>query len=335
MSIEDFMDLKFPVSNMEKNIPVVRRKTEIRQSPSYINAIIKIQECSAQEANELGFIARLLVQATMPHSKPKSNEWSRRNGNFTLHMMAPSSVGLPYGRYARLLLVWVTTKAIRNKARMDKGYITEKEARRLDLGPSQRGLMSDLGIRSSGGENGSTDPFRDQIRRLFKTTISVIFTEIQEEAGYIFEVDAGARVAETSCIWWSTKQTEQDLLQGSYIELSPKFFQLITDRPVPIDLRVFRLIKKSKMALDIYCWATYRVSYLKRPTVIPWLSLMDQMGANYASVEGFTKRFDNGLKIVQQIWPALDASPTKKGLLLNPSHPHVPRKKDRSNEVWD
>ena len=24
------------------------------------------------------------------------------------------------------------------------------------------------------------------------------------------------------------------------------------------------------MALDLYCWATYRVSYLKRPTEIPW-----------------------------------------------------------------
>ncbi|EJG0324244.1 TPA: P-type conjugative transfer protein TrbJ [Vibrio parahaemolyticus] len=27
----------------------------------------------------------------MPHSNPKSNEWSRKNGNFTMHMMAPAA----------------------------------------------------------------------------------------------------------------------------------------------------------------------------------------------------------------------------------------------------
>jgi hypothetical protein len=69
-------------------------------------------------------------------------------------------------------------------------------------------------------------------------------------------------------IWWSAKYPERDLLSKSWVELSPKFFQLIVDRPVPLDMRVLRLIKRSPMALDIYCWATYRVSYLKRVTMI-------------------------------------------------------------------
>lgn len=97
----------------KKNVPVVRRKTKVEVRSSYLDSIIEIQECSAQEANELGFMARLLIQATMPHSKPESNEWSRKNGNFTMHMMAPSSVGLPFGCYARYLLLWVSTQAVR------------------------------------------------------------------------------------------------------------------------------------------------------------------------------------------------------------------------------
>jgi hypothetical protein len=38
-----------------------------------------------------------LVQATLPHSKPESNEFERCNGAFTLVMLAPSKIGLPYG----------------------------------------------------------------------------------------------------------------------------------------------------------------------------------------------------------------------------------------------
>ncbi|TON33335.1 pirin, partial [Vibrio parahaemolyticus] len=206
------MDTEFLVSNNKKNVPVVRRKTKVEVRSSYVDSIIEIQECSAQEANELGFIARLLIQATMPHSNPKSNEWSRKNGNFTMHMMAPSSVGLPFGCYARYLLVWVSTQAVRNKSKLDNGYITEQEARKLELGDSQRGFMKKLGVRSSGGENGSIDPFRDQMRRLFKTTISVSYTELNDESGYICEDETGARVADISHIWWSTKQSDQDSL---------------------------------------------------------------------------------------------------------------------------
>ncbi|MBE4290249.1 pirin [Vibrio parahaemolyticus] len=316
----------------KKNVPVVCRKTKVEVRSSYVDSIIEIQECSAQEANELGFMARLLIQATMPHSKPESNEWSRKNGNFTMHMMAPSSVGLPFGCYARYLLLWVSTQAVRNKSKLDNGFITEQEARKLELGDSQSSFMKKLGVRSSGGENGSIGPFKDQMRRLFKTTISVSYTELNDESGYICEDETGARVADISHIWWSTKQSDQDSLGESWVELSPKFFQLITDKPVPLDMRVLRLIKRSPMAVDIYCWATYRVSYLKRSTIIPWLGLMGQFGANYATVKDFKQGFEGGLIKVQLAWPELDATPTEKGLLLKPSAPQVPRRTKRQIE---
>ncbi|MDD8274354.1 pirin [Escherichia coli] len=327
MTIKDVTDVQAKGTTRRKSASVTSGTLEI--STKYIDNIIAIQERSAQEANELGFIARLLIQATIPHSKPKSNEWSRKNGHFTMHMMAPSSVGLPYGCYARLLLVWVSTQAVRNKSRLDSGFITEQEARKLDLGHSQRRFMEELGLGSTGGENGTIGPFREQMRRLFKTTISVSYTELNDESGYICEDETGARVADISHIWWSTKQPDQDSLWESWVELSPKFFQLITDKPVPLDMRVLRLIKRSPMALDIYCWATYRVSYLKRATIIPWSGLMEQMGSNYANVKNFKQRFKDGLKKVQQAWPELDATPTEKGLFLKPSAPQVPRQTKR------
>ncbi|EEC2698869.1 pirin [Salmonella enterica] len=307
---------------------------KVKRNTRYIDKLLAIQECSALEANEIGFIARFLIQATLPHSNPGLNEWCRKNGNLTMHMMAPSAVGLPFGCYARLLLVWVSSQAVRNKSKLDKGFITEQEARKLELGRSQRRFMEDLGLRSTGGKNGSINPFREQMRRLFKTTVSVTFAELNEESGYVCEDEMGARVADVSHILWRAKQPEKDFLWESWVELSPKFFQLITDKPVPLDMRVLRLIKRSPMALDIYCWATYRVSYLKRGTIIPWLGLMEQMGSNYSDVRDFRRRFNDGLEKVQRAWPGLDATPTDKGLLIKPGAPQVPRRKKYRTEGY-
>jgi len=63
---------------------------------------LAIEAHEAREAGALGYMARALVQATLPHSKPDTNEFERRNGAFTLVMLAPSRVGLPYGVIPRL-----------------------------------------------------------------------------------------------------------------------------------------------------------------------------------------------------------------------------------------
>lgn len=330
MRIKNLIDFQTQETTKKKKEFVTNNKMKL--DAKYVDKLIAIHECSAQEANQLGFIARFLIQATLPHSKPRLNEWSRKNGNLTMHMMAPSAVGLPYGCYARLLLVWISTQAIRNKSKLDKGIITEQEVRRLELGRSQRRFMEALGLRSSGGKNGSIVPLRDQMRRLFKTTISIMLTELNEESGCICEDEVGARIADISHIWWSVKYPDRDLFSQSWVELSPNFFQMITDKPVPLDMRVLRLIKRSPMALDIYCWATYRVSYLKRVTIIPWSGLMEQIGSNYADVKDFRRRFNDGLKKVQRAWPGLDATPTEKGLLIKPSAPQVPRRKKQRTE---
>ena len=38
---------------------------------------------------------------------------------------------------------------------------------------------------------------------------------------------------------------------------------------------------RSPMALDLYSWLTYRMSYLERLTGIPWGALQLQFGADY------------------------------------------------------
>ena len=78
----------------------------------FLEQSLAIEAEDARSAGELGFMARILVQATLPHSMPKTHEFERVNGRFTLYMNAPPSVGLPYGSYPRLALAWLSTEAV-------------------------------------------------------------------------------------------------------------------------------------------------------------------------------------------------------------------------------
>ena len=80
-----------------------------KQANKLITEALAIEARDAKEAGALGFMARALVQATMPHKKVKGNEFTRVNGAYTLTMLSPSIIGLPYGSIPRLLLAWLTT----------------------------------------------------------------------------------------------------------------------------------------------------------------------------------------------------------------------------------
>jgi hypothetical protein len=236
-----------------------------------INQALAIEDEQAQEAGALGFMARAMVQATLPHRAVAGNEFERRNGNFTLTLQAPSKIGLPYGSVPRLLLAWVTTEAVKTKSR------------ELELGDSMSAFMAELGLSPTGGANGSITRLKNQTRRLFSATVAASYEDGEQIA------DMGYRLADKSVLWWHSKDPEQAGLWKSTVTLSEHFFNEVIDRPVPIDMRAMKALKQSPMALDIYAWLTYRVSYLKRPTVIPWASLACNSGLQLctaAAVQG-------------------------------------------------
>jgi len=59
----------------------------------------------------LGFMARLLVQTTLPHSRQASKTFVRTNGALKVSVSAHPLLELPYGRYPRLLMAWSRRKS--------------------------------------------------------------------------------------------------------------------------------------------------------------------------------------------------------------------------------
>jgi hypothetical protein len=271
----------------------------------------------AVAAGALGFYARLFVQAGMPHTDPHAPQHVRSNGALTLTMMAPPVVGLPYGSLPRLLLSWVTTEAVRSKQR------------RLLLGNSLRAFMAQLGLNPSGGRRGDITRLRNQMRRLFASSISCVY---DGPGGWAM---ANVNVADTAELWWDPKQPDQMDLWDSTVVLGERFFEEIVRRPVPIDTRALKALTRSPLAIDLYVWLTYRMSYLKEPTTVPWELLSLQTGAHYKEVRQFRRFALRALPKVTavypdvQVRPELDEAGRPVGLRLEPSPPHVPQRPRR------
>ena len=283
--------------------------TGASQISKLVNAALEIEAQDAKDVGALGFMARSLIQATMPHSKPKDLIFHRENGNYTLTMTGHPKIGLPYGALPRLEMAWVTTEALRT------------QNRKILLG-TLSDFMRELGLVPTGGRWGSITRLKDQTRRLFSCHVSFTYDAADAKGN---EIAAGANlnIADNYVLWWNPKDPNQTSIFESEVELSEKFFKEIIEKPVPLDMRALKVLSRSPMALDIYSWLTYRMSYLKKPTSVSWEALQLQFGAEYKELKTFKFKFIKHLKSVLTEYPQARVSDESSGLLLLPSHTHV------------
>lgn len=279
---------------------------------------------------EAAFIARQLVQATLPHKNPGDVPlWKRTNGNLTLGIRAGinfktgKSYGYPYGTIPRLLMFWITTEAVRTKnPRLELGNHLASFMRRLGLHPDSRGKRSDA------------KRLRDQMERLFNATIS--FHQEREEDGRKGEAWLNMQVAPEGVLWWDERQPDQPTLWGSWIELSKQFFNAITAAPVPVDMRALKALKRSPLALDLYAWATYtayRTQQNSQSRSISWDALHEQLGAEYNDIKDFAKSARAALRKVQAVYPELGLEFEKGGVKVLPCNPAITIRAKRQKPV--
>jgi hypothetical protein len=286
-----------------------------RQLHPLLSIVQAIPIESALDAGALGFMAKFLVQTTLPHSEQTGTQYVRTDGNLTLRITDVGATGLPYGSYPRLILIWMTTEAVRTGNR------------ELELGSSLSSFMAQLGLQATGGHWGTIPRFRDQMRRLVGAAISTRWSS--DSNGQNQSGGENLLVAERFHLWWTPQELPHGSLAKSSVTLSMNFFEQLVAAPVPLDLRAVRALKRSPLALDLYAWATRRVSYLSRPTLIPWESLRRSFGAGYADTpQGrscFRVKAIEAFRRILTVYPELKIESDENGLLLRPSGPHIPK----------
>ena len=97
-----------------------------------------------QDLPEVGYLARLFTQTSLPYRDPGDvPAWGRRNGSLSLVVQPgmridqsgkPVSIGYPYGTIPRLLLTWLSTEAVRTQsAELSLGSSLAEFMRSLEL----------------------------------------------------------------------------------------------------------------------------------------------------------------------------------------------------------
>jgi len=278
---------------------------------SLLSAAVAVTQ-DQPDSEDLAYMARELVQCTLPHSDPGQVPfWRRKNGNITLSITSgydPESdglIGYPYGTVPRLILFFLTTEAVRKKS----PYI--------ELGNSYNAFIRQIGlsISSGGGKRSDAVRVRTQTRRLFGSSISFIETVMSPGApgtntgsGLRGELRLNMPVTSVSELWWNPHKPSQSVLWESWVELGEKFFEAITAAPVPVDLRALQTLKSSALALDLYAWATYKALSVRRkgkPQFVPWRGLAAQFGAEYNDIQNFRRKAEAALLKIQTVYPGL------------------------------
>ncbi len=275
------------------------------------------------DKTEAGFMARQLVQATLPHKNPGSVEaWSRKNGNLTLTIRSgwnskeEKSIGYPYGSLPRLLLFWITTEAVRTNSP------------RIELGSSLSQFMEKLGLDARrGGKRSDTKRLKEQMIRLFRATISFEYS-VNGRDSWI-----DMQVAPKGMLCWDERYPGKDALWESNIHLGEDFFNAIISSPVPVDVRALKALKNSPLALDLYAWATYTAYQTQRTgkeRSISWEHLHKQFGAEYSTTKNFSAKAWKSFERVQFAYPYLNIERVPGGIKILPSKPSIGIKKQKT-----
>jgi hypothetical protein len=291
-------------------------KLPTKSAKKIINKAVEIAMNPAT-SKDTAFTSTHLVQANLPHSKPKTDTWSRKNGSLTLGIQAGfdfeknESVGLPYGSLPRLVIVWLVTEAIRTKSR------------RLELGESLAGFMREIGLNPDNGTGKRSDAKRlkEQMEKLFMAKFSFTWTQTDEKNGSTGYKWLNMDVSNRGELWWDIKNPNQGAIFGSWVELGEEFYKAIIANPMPLDIRALITLKQSPLALDLYMlmnYEAYKAQKNGKKHFIPWSSLHEQMGAEYSNVKDFKRYLKISLRKVKAVSPFLNVSDDIGGLTIAP-----------------
>ena len=269
----------------------------------------------ADEEGGIGYIYSGFAQAALPHRKLKDDAvWQIRTEHVLLMVQPglrptregdPIPIGVPYGSRARLILLYLMTRAI------------ETGSREVELGRSMRHWLDRMGI-PQGGPSGKI--VRDQAERLSRCRLSFQVSQ-GGKTGLINQniVDAALFLDEDELP--ATGRGVAHLLDK--VRLSESFFEQLKRHPIPLEESAIRALQGHSMALDIYCWLAYRLHVLPGPRPVSWSALQGQFGSGIKRLDHFRPIFLQNLELALAVYPDAQVETGDRGLTLAPSRSPV------------
>ena len=204
---------------------------------------------------------------------------------------------------------------------VDLGAGQPSAASVTDLGDSSNELARKLGLSIVSGPRGTARRLEAQLHRLLHMRL-----DWQTSLGLAPRSSESVSVAASGTPWLKPLQRllPRKLSWQAQIVLGRDFLEEIRRSAVPVDLRAIHQLNRSPLAIDLYTWLTHRMSYLKKPTLVPWQGLQNQFGADFSRDRDFRRHLLRRLSQVVGTYPEDRVASRPTGLLLLPSPAHVP-----------
>lgn len=260
------------------------------------------------------FLHTVMCQVGMPRRATEARVFERQNGPFSILLEAGKLwtgkewqlQSLPYGTTPRLVMVHLSSEAIRTRNR------------RVELGDSMRQFLLTLGIQTNGGARGGYTMFRKQMDALAACRVTI---GMQAE-GRVVTVDA--KPIKRFEAWLQHDGPQQSLWPG-VLELSSDFYETLAQHAVPLDYRALSALKHSALGLDVYTWLAHRLCRIRQANgvMLSWENLRDQFGQEYASSKDFKREFRDILRQVWLVYPDARIEEVAGGIRLFESPPPI------------
>ena len=288
---------------LQHGIEEARRQAITKHERLVIEAAYQVL---SDDAEKMGFTYSGFALTSLPHKPQSELVWKRDGHNLTMLMetgrdRAGNPLGLPYGSYARFILLFLQSEAIRTGSR------------EIELGRSMRVWLGSMGL-SIGGK--TYKKVNEQARRISGCSLTFFAdrsgAQIKSRGGFVkTEITMASAIDDQPSLWQDRVLLDED------------FYRALREHPVPVSESALRAIGPRSLVIDIYIWLAYRLHALRKDVEVGWPSLHAQFGAEVGRIRGFRKYFIDCLAFATAAYPEARVELGERGVILRPSRPAI------------
>jgi hypothetical protein len=286
-------------------IDEARRQAATKHERQLVEAAYRVL---SEDAEKMGFTYSGFALTSLPHKPQAELVWRREGHNLTLLIesgrhRSGKALGLPYGSYARFILLFLQTEAIRTGSR------------EIELGRSMRVWLGSMGL-SIGGTTYRL--VNEQAARISGCRLTFYADrdrrELMRHGGFV-----------DGAISMQGSSGDQPALWQERVVLNEEFYRALREHPVPVSEAALRAIGPRSMVIDIYIWLAYRLHALRKDVEVSWPAVYGQFGQGYGRLRDFRRDFIQALELAVAAYPEARVSIGDQGVILRPSRPAIAR----------
>ena len=275
-------------------------------------------EAAVFGAPSVGYQHSVMMMCFLPQKRPSAGErkYVVRHGKAALQVTAgdlanPEELGefkqcgLPFGSRARVILPYINAFAVRGRTR------------EVDLGRSLREFLTRIGMTVDGRRA------REVTEQVEAIAAAEILLGVWHEDRVMTK---RGRVAD-GVSFWIEKDEDQKTLWQPAMWLSQEYYDVLVERPVPVDMGHLMKLTRSPRRMDLYSWLSYRATAIDRgrEVKIKLEDLRPVFAPDIALGREFKRRLGEDLKAIGDVYRGFDVAIEGDMLVLKRSPPPVAR----------